>query len=133
MSPRSKKPKPLLRAQNTHSDRFCTRAKAEACEAGFGRVWALSAGCRLSGVKPRKFTVLGTKQHHSLWALLSGSYEEKELFRFTLHGVLNDSKAALAFDREEDAREWHAAFERALERLHAAAGRVAPGCCPTRA
>ena len=61
-----------------------------------------------------------------MWALLSGSYEEKELFRFTLHGVLNDSKAALAFDREEDAKEWHAAFERTLEGLHAAAGRAAP-------
>ena len=69
---------------------------------------------------------MGTKQHHYLWALLSSSYEEKELYRFTLHGVLNDSKAALAFDTEEEAREWHAAFERALEGLHAAAGRAAP-------
>ena len=39
---------------------------------------------------------------------------------------MNDSKAALAFDREEDAREWHAAFARALEGLHAAAGCAAP-------
>ena len=107
-------------AQKKKSDRFCTRTKAEACEAGFGRVWALSAGCRLSGVKRRKFSTLGTRQHHYLWALLSNSYEEKELFRFTLHGVLNDSKAALAFEKEEDARAWHAALERALEGLHAA-------------
>jgi len=113
-------------AQKKKSDRFCTRTKAEACEAGFGRVWALSAGCRLSGVKRRKFSTLGTRQHHYLWALLSNSYEEKELFRFTLHGVLNDSKAALAFEKEEDARAWHAALERALEGLHAATGRAAP-------
>ena len=71
-------------------------------------------------------TVIGTKQYHSLLALFSGSYEEKELFHFTLHGVRNDSKAALAFDREEEAREWHAAFERVLAGLHVAQGRAAP-------
>lgn len=113
-------PAPCPPPPSSLSDRFATRARADDPDAGFGREWKLSPACSLSPIHTRKLSVLGTRQHHSLWALLSGNYEDRDLFRFTL--TCGDAAAALAFDDPGEAGAWHAAFTQALAALGGGAG-----------
>ena len=104
---------PLTLPSTLPSDRFCTRAKAEDTASPYGRVWPLVAGTRVTPVSPRRYSALSTKQHHALWALLTGAAEDKELHRFSLVAP-DGSTASFACEGADAAAEWHAALTTAL-------------------
>ena len=65
----------------------------------------------------RRYSALSTRQHHSLWALLTRAYADADLHRFALTCGEGVPGVVLGFDSEEDARAWHAALAGALAAL----------------
>lgn len=65
----------------------------------------------------RRYSALSTRQHHSLWALLTRAYADADLHRFALTCGDGVPGVVLGFDSEEDARAWHAALAGALAAL----------------
>jgi hypothetical protein len=59
-------------------DRLGTYAKADQ-RRELSKVWELTEASRVGPIKERSLNILGLKQHHSLWALIRGQTEDKDL------------------------------------------------------
>lgn len=90
------------------------------------KVWSVTKDVVLTPVKGEEYHLRkpGTS---TFWAVASGAYDKIQMWGFcvTWSSVMSSDKLTMAFESEDVANEWHAAFEKAISHAASLDGSVA--------